>query len=156
MSERSVAPGLPRLPVVWQPRRSRLLLFALACLDIGFFGWLASAMPANWQLNDRLAIAFVGLVLGGLMLVLARPKVKAGRDGLVVVNFVRTRRLEWAEVLGINLRLGDPWAILDLADGGTVAAVGIQPAGGRAQAARAARELMACAQAFGTAADPRP
>jgi hypothetical protein len=153
--QHGTVPGAPRLPVTWQPGRSRAVLYALAVLDLSFFSWLASAMPEDWKLNDRFGIAAVGLLLGGLMAVLARPKVKADRNGITVVNFVRTRRLEWPEVLGVNLRLGDPWAVLDLADGGTVSAVGIQPAGGREQAARAARALRACAEVYGTAADRR-
>jgi hypothetical protein len=143
--------GLPSLPTVWQPVRTRLVLYALAALDVGYFVWLATAMPPGWPLNDRVGISLVGFFLGGLLTVLARPKIRADREGLTVVNFVRVRRLAWPEVLGVNLRLGDPWAVLDLADGGTIAAVGIQPAAGRAQAVRAARQLLACAEAYGTA-----
>jgi hypothetical protein len=66
---------------------------------------------------------------------LSRSRVVARESGLTVVNGYRTRRFEWNEVLGVTLRPGSPWAVLDIADGTTVAAMGIQGSDGpRAQA----------------------
>ncbi len=55
------------------------------------------------------------------------------------MNGYRTRRFDWNEVLAVTLRPGSPWAELDLADGTTVAAMGIQGSDGdraRAQVRR--------------------
>jgi hypothetical protein len=57
-----------------------------------------------------------------------------------VVNLFRARTLEWAEVIQVNLRSGDPWVLLDLSDGDTLAAMGIQANDGQ-RAQRAAQEL---------------
>ncbi|ASR56713.1 hypothetical protein CBP52_04525 [Cellulomonas sp. PSBB021] len=61
-------------------------------------------------------------------------------DGLTVRNLLVTTRLTWAQVVAV--RFGDsPWVQLDLADGDTLAVMGIQRADGelaRAQARRLA------------------
>jgi len=73
---------------------------------------------------------------------LARSRVVAREDGLVVVNGYKTRRFEWNEVLAITLKAGSPWAMLDLSDGTTVAAMGIQGSDGP-RAMRQVREVRA-------------
>ncbi|GGQ87437.1 PH domain-containing protein [Kitasatospora griseola] len=129
------------LPVTWAPRRNRAVLLTLGALMVVLFAVLAVALPENWQLRDRAMMVISGLLFAAVGLMLARPKVVADADGLTVVNFVRSRRLAWAEVVRVNLKHGDPWVMLDLADGTALAAVGIQPAGGRDQAVTAARTL---------------
>ncbi|MEZ0090079.1 PH domain-containing protein [Streptacidiphilus sp. EB129] len=144
-------PGPPRLPTTWRPVLTRVVLLGLAVLSLCFFSAIAALGPDDWQRHDRIGIAVSGLLFALVLLVLARPSARADRDGLTVVNFVRRRRLEWAEILGVNLRRGDPWVVLDLADGDTLAVVAIQPGSGLRQAVRAARELRACVDAYGTA-----
>jgi hypothetical protein len=57
----------------------------------------------------------------------------------------------------VNLRPGDAWVHLDLADGTSLAAMGIQPGIGRDQALRDARALRALAEQHGTpAGEPSP
>ncbi|MFD0346499.1 PH domain-containing protein [Kitasatospora aburaviensis] len=68
------------------------------------------------------------------------------------MNFVRSRRLAWAEIVRVNFRQGDPWATLDLADGTSLAAVGIQSGVGKAQAIADARRCATWSRA--TAAEP--
>ncbi|MFD0279838.1 PH domain-containing protein [Kitasatospora sp. NPDC127111] len=109
------------------------------------FAVIALALPANWQLNDRIMMVLSGLFFAAAGLMLARPRVSADAEGVTVVNFVRRRRLAWAEIVRVNFRQGDPWATLDLADGTSLAAVGIQSGMGKAQAiadARALRDLV--------------
>ena len=81
--------------------------------------------------------------LGGFAL--ARSRLVAREEGLLVVNGYKTRRYEWNEVLAVTLRPGAPWATLDLSDGTTVAAMGIQGSDGvRAQQqVRQVRSLVA-------------
>jgi hypothetical protein len=68
--------------------------------------------------------------------------VVARESGLTVVNGFRTRRFAWNQVLAVTLRDGSPWAMLDLSDGTTVPAMGIQGSdGGRAR--RQVRQLRA-------------
>ncbi|MFF7636737.1 PH domain-containing protein [Kitasatospora sp. NPDC008050] len=147
-------PDLPALPTVWAPRRNRLVLLPASAVLILVFGGMAVILPASWQLNDRIMLTMLGLIFAGVGLMLARPKVLADADGITVVNFLRTRRLQWAEIVRVNLRQGDPWVTLDLTDGTSLAAVGIQPGGGREQAVRAARGLRDLAEAHGAASEP--
>ncbi|WP_030242545.1 PH domain-containing protein [Streptomyces sp. NRRL S-350] len=132
-------------PVTWAPRRTRALLLPVCFLLVVLFAVLAVLLPENWQLNDRIMMTGSGVLFAAVGLMLARPRVSADRDGVTVVNFVRRRRLAWAEIVRVNFRQGDPWATLDLADGTSLAVVGIQSGVGKAQAiadARALRDLV--------------
>ena len=42
------------------------------------------------------------------------------------INLLRTRFLEWPEVVRVGFRRGDPWVLLDLADGETQPVMAIQ------------------------------
>ncbi|MFB7947749.1 PH domain-containing protein [Kitasatospora phosalacinea] len=137
----SVPAAATALPVTWAPRRNRVVLYALCAVMVVLFSVLAVALPESWQFNDRAMMVGSGLLFAAVGVMLARPQVVADETGLTVVNFVRSRRLSWAEVVRVNFRAGDPWVVLDLADGTALAAVGIQPGGGREQAIAAARAL---------------
>jgi hypothetical protein len=88
---------------------------------------------------DRVGMITVALIaLGGLWL-LNRPRIKADVNGLEVVNVFRRRRLAWAEVVDVSLRPDDPWLVLDLDDGTTLAAMGVQTSDGERARAAAGR-----------------
>lgn len=147
-------PDLPELPVTFRPQRTRAVLLGVGALQLAVFGVIAVLLPGEgrggWGLGDRMALVASGLLILGVLALLSRPKVVADRAGFTVVNLTVKRRLEWAELIRVNLRPGDPWAYLDLADGTTLPAMGIQPGGGRAQAVRCARQLRALADALGS------
>jgi len=86
----------------------------------------------------------VGAVVAAFLCVLARPHLAADEDGLRVVNLFSARTLEWAEVVEVNLQRGDPWVMLDLSDGDTLAVMAIQTNDGEhaRQAAQRLRELV--------------
>ncbi|MFJ6215556.1 PH domain-containing protein [Streptomyces sp. NPDC092296] len=139
--DRTAPTAGPESPVTWRAARTRAVLLPVAVLLVVLFAVIAAALPHTWRAYDRAALVATGLVFAAVLVMLSRPRVTADRDGVTVVNFLRTRRLAWAEIVRVNLRQGDPWAVLDLADGTTLAAVGIQPAAGREQAIAAARAL---------------
>lgn len=146
--------ALPELPVVFRPRRTRVVLLSVGAVLIAAFCLIAIALPATgaapWGLGDRLAFVGSSLVMFAVLALLARPKIVAEPEGVTVVNLTARRRLEWAEILRVNLRPGDPWVYLDLADGTTMPAMGIQPGAGRAQAVRSAAQLRALAESLGS------
>lgn len=76
-------------------------------------------------------------------MLLSRPKVVADESGVTVVNIAGRRKLAWAEILQVNLRPGDPWVFLNLSDGTSLAALGIQPGIAKQRAIRDARALRA-------------
>jgi hypothetical protein len=69
------------------------------------------------------ATALTGYAMG-------RCRVDAREDGLLVVNGFRARHYRWGEISRITLRHGGPWAILELQDGTTASAMGIQGSDG--------------------------
>jgi hypothetical protein len=136
--------ALPALPHTWRPRfvpavavAMGVVIFAAA---LGMWFGLPDAARAQISIFQTLTLALVLLALLWGLYRLARLKVRADEAGLTIVNVVRTRRLEWAQVLAVNLRTGDPWVLLDVDDGTTVQAMAIQSADGRRGRA-AAREL---------------
>lgn len=136
--------GVPELPVTWRPRKGRIVPYAVAALTLVVMGGIALALPAQgqtaWHLADRLEFFAFGVAVAVFLLWLARPRVSADEHGVTVVNLTRTRRLEYAEIIKVNLRRGDSWVMLDLADGEPLAAMGIQANDGE-RARRAARQL---------------
>ena len=154
-ADRPGGPQLPELPITFRPQRTRAVLLAVGISLLTVFTVVAvllpSGGPTGWQLRDRIAFVTTGVVVCAVLALLARPKIVADRDGVTVVNLTVKRRLEWAELVRVNLRPGDPWVYLDLADGTTMAAMGIQPGVGKAKAVQAARQLRALAEALGSA-----
>jgi hypothetical protein len=135
--------------------RTRVVLMSLGAVCFAVLTVIAVLLPAGgavaWSAGEKAAISFSGLLVWGVLALLSRPKAVADRDGLTVINLTTTRRLEWAQVIRVNLRSGDPWVSLDLDDGTTLAVMGIQTGAGRDAALRDARTLRALADRYGTA-----
>ena len=70
---------------------------------------------------DRAGFVALAAVLGWGLSRFALVGAEPSEAGLVVRNLLITRRLEWAEILGIRFGGGDPWVSLDLSDGDTLA-----------------------------------
>jgi hypothetical protein len=134
----------------WRPRRARVVPYVLAMTVVAVAAVLAVAMPPPWSLGDRAGLVAIGLVIAGGLHLLGRCRVSAGDRGLTVVNGLRTREYEWAEVLGVSMPVGAPWPTLDLADGSTVAVMGIQASDGE-RARRAVADLAAMIRERGEA-----
>jgi hypothetical protein len=136
----------------WRPRRARIVPYVLAVVVVAGMVVLAAAMPSNWALGDRIGLVVIALIVAGILHMLARSRVTADDRGLTLVNALRTHEYEWAEILGVTMAEGSPWPMLDLADGSTVAAMGIQASDG-ARARRAVAELTAMVHERGEAAE---
>lgn len=147
-------PAEPALPVTFRPVRTRVVLLSMGVLLVAVLTAVALLMPhdgaAPWGPGDRVSIAGSGVLIFAVLAWLSRPKVVADEGGVTVVNLVVKRRLAWPEIVRVNLRSGDPWVYLDLADGTSLAAMGIQPGGGREQALRAAGRLRVLAETRAT------
>lgn len=134
------------LPQVWRPLGPRLAgaVGGVALAAICGFAWYALGP----EIRAKFSPFQIGtlLFLGGLgyacLHALIRSRVEAHEDRLILVNGYRRREYVWAQVIGVSLPPGAPWATVDLADGMTVAAMGIQGSDG-ARATRAVRELRA-------------
>ncbi|WP_395575475.1 PH domain-containing protein [Streptomyces sp. BK79] len=139
-------PDLPALPVTFRPGRTRAVLVVIAAVTLVTVS-AVGLLLAGLGPGERLSFVLTAFVLAGVLLVLARPKVVADESGVTVVNLTNKRRLEWPEILRVNLRPGDPWVFLDLSDGTSLPALGIQPGIARQRAIADARALRALAEA---------
>lgn len=139
---------LPALPATFRPGRTRAVLIGVGiavCAVITVIAMTLEVLSAG----ERATFVITGLLFLGVLLLLARPRVTADPEGVTVVNLTTTRRLAWAQILRVNLRAGDPWVHLDLSDGTSLPAMGIQPGIARAQAIADARALRALAEQHG-------
>jgi hypothetical protein len=139
---------LPALPVTFRPTRTRVVLVGVGVAVFAVLTVIGLILPAT-STGERISFVFTGLVFLGVLLLLSRPYVTADAGGVTVVNLTTRRRLEWAEVLGVNLRPGDPWVSLDLADGTSLPAMGIQPGIAKQQAIVDAVTLRTLAESHG-------
>ncbi|WP_282793540.1 PH domain-containing protein [Streptomyces sp. CC224B] len=145
-SQPSGAPAPPALPVTFRPGRTRAVLLTAAVAIFAVLVVIAMILP-NLNPGERVSFVFTGALLAGVLVLLSRPKVVAEESGVTVVNIATRRRLAWAEILRVNLRPGDPWVFLDLSDGTSLPALGIQPGIAKQQAIGDARALRALAEA---------
>lgn len=113
---------------------------------------LAIVMPPPFGVADRIGLVIFGGIVAGLLHLVGRPRVVAATTGLTVINSLRTHRYEWAEVVRVNMNAGEPWPTLDLADGSSVGAMGIQGAE-RERSAKAVAELRTLLKQYGEAPD---
>jgi hypothetical protein len=123
-----------RLPHTFRPFGVRIAIYVAGVLLVlvVVVTWLAFPKDIQEQFTyfQRATVIALGLMFYAGGYALARSRLVARESGLTVVNGYRTRRLEWNEILGVTLRPGSPWAVLDLADGTTVPAMGIQGSDG--------------------------
>ncbi|MEU6993503.1 PH domain-containing protein [Streptomyces sp. NPDC046465] len=146
MPESPASPALPALPVTFRPTRTRAVLLTAGVAILVVITVIAFLLPALSP-GERTSFVFTGALLFAVLALLSRPKVVADESGVTVVNIATSRRLAWAEIVQVNLRPGDPWVFLNLSDGTSLPALGIQPGIARQQAVTDARALRALADA---------
>ena len=122
------------LPHTWRPLGVRLAgaIFGGALLVVTAFAWFSFDQSVRDRFTTLELVTVIGL---GLMFyaagyALARSRVVATTDNLVVVNGYHRHVYAWAEVVAVSLPPGAPWAVLDLADGTSASAMGIQGSDG--------------------------
>jgi hypothetical protein len=137
------------LPRTFRPFGVRIAIYAAGALLllVALGMWLAfpPEIRAQFTVLQLGTVLVLGLLLYSCGYALARSRVVAGDDGLTVVNGYRTRRFAYNQVIAVTLRAGSPWALLDLSDGSTVPAMGIQGSDGprAVQQVREVRALVA-------------
>jgi hypothetical protein len=140
----SASPVPVPLPHTWRPFGVRLAgtVLGVGLLVVCALTWIGfdEETQAKFTAFQRLTLFFVGLLAFLAWFALVRSRVVAEDERLVVVNGYRRREYAWPQVVAVHLPPGAPWLTLDLADGTTVAAMGIQGSDG-SRARQAVREL---------------
>jgi hypothetical protein len=139
-------PATVELPHTWRPFGVRMAgaVFGGALLVVCAFAWFGfdEETRAKFTPFQRGTLVFLGLLGFAVFYALVRSRVVATADRLVVVNGFRRREYEWPEIIAVHLPPGAPWAVLDLSDGTSAPAMGIQGSDG-ARATTAVRQLRA-------------
>ncbi|WP_103535562.1 PH domain-containing protein [Streptomyces sp. SM11] len=148
-------PELPTLPVTFRPTLTRVVLLSVG-LAMFLVITVIALMLERLNPGERITFVLVAALFFGVLALLSRPRVTADDTGVTVVNLTLTRRLAWEEILRVNLRSGDPWVFLDLSDGTSLPALGIQPGLAKQQAIRDARALRDLAESHGAGNDDTP
>ena len=79
-----------------------------------------------FQTADQVAMAVLGLVIAGLVLLFARPRLRVGPAGLAVRNVLGYRLVPWSDVVGVSFPAGRRWARIDLPDDEYIPVMAIQ------------------------------
>lgn len=129
---------------VFRPRLARAVIYPCLVLVVGALVAGAVTLPSTgrhaWGTGSRLALVAFAALVAWFLHRLASVRVVADERGVTVVNILRSKRLEWAEIVGVRLLRDDAWMMLDLADGEAMAAMGVQKSDG-AHAQEQARQF---------------
>jgi Bacterial PH domain len=109
------------------PYFAYVLAFVIAAAHIAV-GLLLKIKSSGviFQTSDQVAMAGLGLVLAGLVLLFARPRLRVGAAGLSVRNLIGDRLVPWSDVVGVSFPAGARWARIDLPDDEYIPVMAIQ------------------------------
>ncbi|MFS0899029.1 PH domain-containing protein [Mycolicibacterium litorale] len=96
-----------------------------AHVTVGFLLKIGSS-GVIFQTADQVAIALLGVIIGGVVTLFARPRVRVGARGISVRNLLTDRVLEWPDIVGVSFPRGARWARVDLPDDEYIPLMAIQ------------------------------
>ncbi len=113
------------------PRRTRQACVAMAVLIVAGFAVLGALLKRStagtaFHTSDQFAMVGLGVLIALGVLTLARPRVYADAERIMVRNIVVTHHLRWQVVEAVRFPEGASWATLELHDDETVAILAIQ------------------------------
>jgi hypothetical protein len=121
----------------FRPHLARIVSWGLVAVVLVATGLLVVVMPELTAL-DRTGFVLLGLLISWFCWRQASVCAVPDERGLTVRNLLVTTHLEWEQI--VSVRFGDrPWVQLDLADGDTLAVMGVQRADGERARAEARR-----------------
>lgn len=127
----------------FRPRRGAAVARAAALACVVVFGIVAVTVPSGgdggFGAGDRLGTAALGLLMAGVLWRYAMLRAVPSRTGLRVVNLVRSRQVDWSEIVSVGYSDGSPWVVLELADTEELAVMAVQRADGERAQREAAR-----------------
>ncbi|MCZ4275249.1 PH domain-containing protein [Rhodococcus sp. BGS-1C] len=75
---------------------------------------------------DQIALAGLGVLMASLALLLTRPRIRVGPEGVAVRNILSERLIEWDLVQGLSFPEGAIWARVDIPDDEFISVMAIQ------------------------------
>jgi hypothetical protein len=85
-----------------------------------------SSTGVIFQTSDQVAMALLGAVIAGAVLLLARPRLRIGAAGVAVRNLFGYRLIPWADIVDVSFPRGARWARVDLPDDEYIPVMAIQ------------------------------
>lgn len=79
-----------------------------------------------FQTSDQVAIAGLGIIIAGGVLLFTRPRLRVGAAGLSVRNLFGDQLIPWSQVTGVSYPVGKRWARVDLPDDEYIPVMAIQ------------------------------
>jgi PH (Pleckstrin Homology) domain-containing protein len=114
-----------------RPHRTPLFAYAAAFLIAAVHIAVGLLLKMNssgviFQTSDQVAMAVLGLIIAGGVLLFARPRLRVGPPGISVRNLLGYKLVPWSEVVGVSFPAGHRWARVDLPDDEYVPVMAIQ------------------------------
>ena len=111
----------------WTPLFAYAAAFLIAAVHI-VVGLLLKIRTTGviFQTADQVAMALLGLVIAGGVLLLTRPRLRVGPAGLAVRNLLGYKLVPWSDVVGVSFPAGRRWARVDLPDDEYIPVMAIQ------------------------------
>jgi hypothetical protein len=100
-------------------------LIAAAHIAVGFLLKVGTT-GVVFQTADQVAMAMLGIVIAGGVLLFARPRLRVGCHGLAVRNMLGDKVIPWPDVVDVSFPLGARWARVDLPDDEYIPVMAIQ------------------------------
>lgn len=119
-------------PLVIRPRKARVacwiaaVVVALAFIALAFTLTGATDGGGQFEPADQGAMAGLGLLAAGAILLFTRPMVRADEKGVRVRNVIGSYDLPWQVVRAVRFERGASWASLELQDDDEVSVMAIQ------------------------------
>lgn len=121
-------------------------LIAGAHITVGFLLKVGSS-GVVFRTADQVGIALVGITIASVVLLLARPRLRAGAAGISVRNALAYKLIPWPDVVNVSFPQGARWARIELADDEYTPVMAIQ-AVDKDRAVRAMNQLRSLMQRY--------
>ena len=100
-------------------------LIVIAHVTVGVLLKISST-GVIFQTADQVAIALLGVVIAGAVLLFARPRLRVGPSGVSVRNLLGYQLIPWSNVVDVSFPRGARWARVDLPDDEYIPVMAIQ------------------------------
>ncbi len=124
-------PGAPEWDLVVRPHLTPYVAYAVAFviaaahIAVGFLLKVGTT-GVVFQTADQVAMALLGVVIAGAVLLFVRPRLRVGPAGLAVRNLLGDKLIPWQYVVDVSFPVGARWARVDLPDDEYIPVMAIQ------------------------------